>query len=179
MTPNGEHLKEDSSASPSIGKRLGHTDNKTWRFFIFRRWRSTLMLPSGKAPSVRGKFQISPTSKIRKSFWTPAPQSPQGRATSNRLTPSPSTSEGASGPWMRIRTDTDRRWSQAPSGSWQPHPTPRPGSAWARCPPRCRPAPYLRLTSGSPCCPVSAPPCRSTFAPCGMQMWWVLHTSSA
>lgn len=175
MTPNGEHLKEDSSASPSTGQRLGQTESKTWRFLIFQWWLSTLTLRLGKAPSARGKFPIPPTSMTRKSCWAPRPRSPPDRATSNRPTPSPSPSEGASGPWTRTRTDTDHRWSRAPSGSSRPHPGPCPGSALARCPLRCRPGPLPRVTSGSPCCPVSAPPCRSTYVPCGMQMWWVLR----
>lgn len=154
----------------STGKRV---DSKTWSFFIFQRWRSTLTLLLTKAPFARGKFQISPSSRTRKSFWTPAPRSPRGRVTSSRPTRSPSTSGGASALWMRTRTDTDPRSSRAPSASWQPHPTPRPGSAWARCPPRCHPAPYLPLTSGSPWCRASAPRRRSTFAPCGTRMWWV------
>lgn len=151
---------------------LGQTD-KTWRFLIPQRWLSTRMLPSAKARWARGKFPIPPTSRTRRSCWAPRPPSPAGRATSSRRTPSPSTSEAASGPWTRTRTDTDHRWSRAPSGSWRPHPIPCPVSTWARWPPRCRPRSRRRVTSGSPWCPASAPPCRSTSVLCGTRTWWV------
>lgn len=126
-----------------------------------------------KAPSVRGKFPTPQTFTTRRNYWLPGPMSPWGRATSNRLTPSPSPSEGASGPWTRTRTDIDHRWNRAPWGSWKPHPDHRPDSAWAPCPPRCRQGRLPPLTFGSLCCPVSAPPCRSTSVHCGMHMWWV------
>lgn len=135
------------------------------------------MLPLGKTPLGRGKFPTPPASRTRRSSWAQQPPNPPGRATSNHPTLSPSTSEGASAPWTRTRTDTDHRSSRAPLGSWR-HPDPRPGFSWARCPLRYHPAPSRRVTSGSQYCPVSAPAGRSIYAPCGMQMWWVLSIYS-
>lgn len=173
MTPNGQDLKEELF-SVSIHRKAARPDRESDLeiFLIFQWWLLTLMLPLGKAPLARGKFLYPPASRTRRSYWAQQPPSPPGRATSNHLTLSPWTSEGVSAPWMRTRTDTDHLLNRAPLGNW-PHPDPRPGFSWDSCPLRCHRAPTPRVTSGSPCCPVSVPAGPSIFVPCGMQMWWV------